>query len=595
MNAKCSRPDLDLTAYALGELEGAARREAADHLERCAACRSEYDALARLVDSARGLSRIVPTAAFHDALLARVRREANGPEGVAGSEGAAEGDVAMSLPDRIRLNAGLVVFSLRHSVIARSLLAAAAVLIAALLVISLLSRGQDDAAPIRAADERSQAHAVDDVEKSVRVKQDDLAVLLPEEEAARWPGLGTERLEAPAEDFPAPSAADGGAGALVALDVPADDIRERTARENTLELGRYRMFARFNPSCKKRVMEGRGGDAKTVYAVDRGLKWLRYHQEEDGSWDPEVYSGDTAHEFGGDPRTRVGLTALAVAAFLSDGNTETAGRYSDTVSSGVNYLLASRDRLGQFGKVEDSPAISLFNHSVAVLVLAENYILSEGRNEDELRLGAGRLVSLIHRIPSDAGHGTYGETWTAMALRTYLMTGLAGEEERLLTREVENRVALLARDEIAGGGLRPGGVPPLYSASIGAVGALFSEDEAWTLQGGLEEPEAPSDAVPFPDRKKPETLFALLDDPGLREPSFLFFITTALCEEPPAVWSEWNARVKGLLLADQNRDGFWPAGGDWPWIDGGDIYTTSLNILTLQVYYRFIKLEENCP
>jgi hypothetical protein len=53
--------------------------------------------------------------------------------------------------------------------------------------------------------------------------------------------------------------------------------------------------------------------------------------------------------------------------------------------------------------------------------------------------------------------------------------------------------------------------------------------------------------------------------------------------------------VKGLLLADQHRDGFWPAGGDWPWIDGGDIYTTSLNILTLQVYYRFIKLEENCP
>ena len=30
------------------------------------------------------------------------------------------------------------------------------------------------------------------------------------------------------------------------------------------------------------------------------------------------------------------------------------------------------------------------------------------------------------------------------------------------------------------------------------------------------------------------------------------------------------------------------------WIDGGDIYTTALHLLTLQVYYRYIKLEENC-
>ncbi len=112
----------------------------------------------------------------------------------------------------------------------------------------------------------------------------------------------------------------------------------------------------------------------------------------------------------------------------------------------------------------------------------------------------------------------------------------------------------------------------------------------------MEEPPARDpDMLPLPDWRKPETMFNLLEDPDYREPSFLFFIGTALCEDGRPFWSEWNRRVKKILLKEQDRKGYWAAGGDWPWIDGGDIYTTSLNILTLQVYYRFIKLEENCP
>ena len=148
-----------------------------------------------------------------------------------------------------------------------------------------------------------------------------------------------------------------------------------------------------------------------------------------------------------------------------------------------------------------------------------------------------------------------------------------------------NRVALLAREET--GGPSASGTPPVFSASIEAVDALFAPESASGVRG--------PDSTPFPDRRRPETMFALLDDPALREPSFLFFIGTALCEESSKNWPEWNARVKEILLAGQDREGYWPAGGDWPFIDGGDIYTTALSILTLQVYYRFIKLEVNCP
>jgi len=579
MSRDCSKPDLDLAGYVLGEVAGAVRREVEEHLAQCPPCRREAEALREVVKGVRGLPRIAVTRGFHERLLAGVRREIRGtPE----SDQAAA--VALSLRDRLILNTGFVFYTLRRSVFAQTLLSAAALLVAALLLIGVFGKAAErTAAP--ASGDSAAAGGTKGTGDATRLDENDWPLLLPEEPGREVTGLGIDKLEAPPEDFPAPVVSEPSASDVAFI--PVEDIGLQLERENLLELGRYRMFARHNSRCKKSVMAGRGGDSKTVYTVDRGLRWLRYHQEEDGSWDPERFSGDPRSEFGGDPRARVGLTALAVAAFLSDGHTQSAGRYRDTVSGGLNYILSTRDSLGRFGEVADSPTISLFNQSVSVLVLAENYILSAGAKEDELRLGTSRLLSMIRADPSGREHATYGDTWAAMALRTVLMTGLDEKEVAQVSKEVENRVALLAREEMGGAGAHAT-VPPVYSASIEAVDALFTQDESAAAGAG-------EDVTPYPDRRKPETMFALLNDPALSEPSYLFFIGTALCEESSLFWPEWNERVKSILLSEQDREGFWPAGGDWPTIDGGDIYTTSLSILTLQVYYRFIKLEVNCP
>jgi len=579
MSRDCSKPGLDMTAFALGDLAGEERREVEEHLAGCPLCRREAEALRNVVERARDLPRLAVSSGYQARLLARVRqeirrtRESDQPAGV-----------SLSLGDRLVLNSGFVFYTLRRSVFARALLSAAALLVAALMLIGVFSRAAEQTAAPDSGDSTSAGTSAGSG-GAAGVKDEDWPRLLPEETGREVTGLGIDKLEDPSEDFPAPEVNEPEMSEVSLI--PVEDIGTRLERENLLELGRYRMFARHNPRCKTSVMEGRGGDAKTVYTVDRGLRWLRYHQEEDGSWDPERFSGDPGSEFGGDPRARVGLTALAVAAFLSDGHTQSAGRYRDTVSSGINFILASRDSLGRFGEVAGNPTISIFNQSVCVLVLAENYILSGGANEDELRLGTSRLLSMTRAVTSDPEHGTYGDTWAAMALRTVLMTGLDEDAVAQVSRDVEARVALLAREETAGPGVHVT-VPPVYSASIEAVDALFTHDESPAAKNG-------EGAAPYPDRHRPETMFTLLDDPALREPSFLFFIGTALCEETSPFWPEWNERVKSILLQEQDREGFWPAGGDWPTIDGGDIYTTALSILTLQVYYRFIKLEVNCP
>jgi len=587
MKESCSEISRHLTHHALGELDGDTRRRVEDHLATCAHCGREAQKVSALLEGARALPAERVSAKFHDRLIARVRNEINAQRPVQsvcadGAEDAGEEELSFSLRDRIVLNAGFVGYRLRQSLVVRTLLAAAAILMLSLLVIHALS-GEQDTSRSPLIGEESDLSDESELDR-IDVALEENEWRLPRSPSGRaGTDLNIEELDAPEEDFPAPRTESPNPFDIAGeLNIPDDDIRTKVARENTLELGRYRMFARSNALCKTRVMKGRGGDQTTTYAVDRGLRWLRHQQEEDGSWDPEISSHSPARELGGDPQVRVGLTALAVAAFLSDGHSETSGKYAETVSSGINYILAARDSLGRFGAVEGNLKISLFNQSVCVLVLAENYVLSGGKNEDDLRLGISRLVSMAHTIPANEDHQAFSDTWAAMALRTALMTGLDNGDLPEVCQAVENRVALLAQAE-SSAGIAASAVPPLCSAGKEAVHALFVFDDL------------ADDSLSFPDLRKPQTLFNLLDDPALREPCFLFLVGTPLCEKAQPIWAEWNSRVKSILIDDQERDGSWLAGGDWPWIDGGDVYTSSLSILTLQVYYRFIKLEENCP
>jgi len=59
-------------------------------------------------------------------------------------------------------------------------------------------------------------------------------------------------------------------------------------------------------------------------------------------------------------------------------------------------------------------------------------------------------------------------------------------------------------------------------------------------------------------------------------------------------WNKWNPLCRDFLIATQQKDGHksgsWnPEGADWGG-PGGRIYSTSLSILTLEVYYRHLPL-----
>jgi len=72
---------------------------------------------------------------------------------------------------------------------------------------------------------------------------------------------------------------------------------------------------------------------------------------------------------------------------------------------------------------------------------------------------------------------------------------------------------------------------------------------------------------------------------------FWYYGSLALLRVGGREWDEWNAAMQATLLPSQERDGSWRpidvyaeyAGDD----DRDRSYTTALNVLTLEVYYRY--------
>lgn len=563
--SECDRFSEDLTAFAQGELPDPVREDLERHLKGCPACRKTLDEVRHILHLAGGLPHLSVSSRLHERMMDSVRLE--------------EEALKLSLTERLRLAGGFMAYKLRRSGTARYLLfAAAAQILVALALYLTLDLTVQDTGPEEGASVFD-PHEKEDLPLPAEEVHGKL--IFPEEEtyASHRP---VREFDPPKFDTRPPRVTTPGymEADSAFLDISDVDLIRRIEMENRLELSRYRMCARMSVQCKDRILRGRGGGSKTEYAVERGIKWLRAHQNEDGSWSP-------GGVYGGDESAKVGITALAAVALLSDGHSQKKGRYLQTVSNGIHFIIANQDLQGRFGWTEEAHGISLFNHSTAVLALAENYILCGGLNEKALTAGIESLIRLIAGTEEgDEGISldAFSETWAAMALRTSVMTGLQIEGLREAAAAAEERVALLARRERRTGIATAASKPPLYTASKVALDALFHEEER-TID---------SHELPLPDRNHPETLFALLDDADFREPSFLFFIGTALREEGGMMWDEWNRRVKAILTDEQQGDGLWLVEGDWPWIDGGDIYTTSLHLLTLQVYYRYIKLEENC-
>jgi len=340
-------------------------------------------------------------------------------------------------------------------------------------------------------------------------------------------------------------------------------------------------FGSRDSKVRELFLRRNGGDKNTEAAVERGLKWLAKHQTKAGSWSCEGHGGKAEHD--------LGVTGLALLAFLGHGHTHTEkGAYMANVARAVQYLLQQQDGDGRWpGR--------LYHQAICTMAIVEAYGMTA---DSTLKQPATLAVGAICTAQQACGGWDYhfstgrnrGDTsisgWQVMALKSAKKVGIYFSDDVLAN--ARKFFSSLTRYDGAIGydNVRQDFNRPEYSlASLTAAGL-----NAHLFAGADSSDDTLQKAVGILLRHFPVLPKKRKDGKSYSPPANMYLwyhAALALCRLGGPEWKFYNARFKSVLLKLQEEDGSWDTAGDrWAYA-GGKLYFTSLAILALEVYYRY--------
>jgi hypothetical protein len=349
-----------------------------------------------------------------------------------------------------------------------------------------------------------------------------------------------------------------------------------------------------------------GGNAASEAAVSRGLKWLALHQAADGHWG--------LHDFNRFARTAplpkgrikpdksipgtirrndTAGTALGLLPFLARGISGKAdekpkSEYSKTVDAGLRWLLRKQSKArsdrGFCGG-------DCYGHALATIALCEAYGLT---SDAALKASAQEALKYIvlAQDPSAGGWrylprkgGDLSVTgWMLTALKTGQMVGLS--VPRATLRKAEKFLDSVESTRKGGYCYMPGGGERPAMTAVGLLCRQYMgvNPRNAGLLAGIKRLKG------FTPDKTSDLYYES-------------YATRVMFNMGGADWKAWNLGAKGgkggmrdLLLRRQEKAG--DNAGSWTprpgrrrdyesEKSGGRLMSTSLSLLTLQIYYRY--------
>lgn len=348
------------------------------------------------------------------------------------------------------------------------------------------------------------------------------------------------------------------------------------------------------------------GGSGTEQALKDGLEWLANHQDEDGKWDSDEFmKHDPVNDKctgAGQPEHDVGLTGLALLAFLGDGHTTRTGLYRDRVAKGVQWLREQQDPdSGLLG--EKIGHTYMYNHGIAALALCEAYYFSKS---PLIRGTAQNAVSFITRARNPYGAWRYdmppiGESDTSVS--GWMIFALKSAEEAGLTIDSQafpDSITFL--DDMTDRATGRVGYDTVGSASsrVPVVNDKYPTDktETMTAVGLLCRFFLGQDPSKEPTMAKHADLMLkslpTWDPEGLTNDMYYWYYGTyAMYQMGGKHWDAWNKAMKKAVLESQRKDGAhkgsWDPIGPWGFA-GGRVYSTASLVLCLEVYFRYSRV-----
>jgi hypothetical protein len=365
----------------------------------------------------------------------------------------------------------------------------------------------------------------------------------------------------------------------------------------------------------KRNLHARGGSQATESAVTAGLRWLARHQGANGGWGAESFDGQCASgsrcSGHGHGQFDVGVTGLSLLAFLGAGYTHlTRATYDDpytkkrmsfgqVVKKACDYLISQQDSRGCFGPQTGE---YMYNHNIAALALAEAYGLTTAA---AYRVPAQKGIDFVVAAQNPAlgwryavmpgDNDTSCTGWAIMALKSAHLSGLTvpraafdgGRAWLDRVTDSEGRVGYTAMgsiDVFVPGKNEAWGSHPAMTA-IGVLLRIY-------IDSNQRDPVLAKSAKVIVE-----------DKPNWDEANhkvdcyYWYYATLALFQYQDAggmtYWKQWNEAMKAAIVphqklrADGCADGSWdPAVDRWGYA-GGRVYITAVNVMSLEVYYRY--------
>jgi hypothetical protein len=330
---------------------------------------------------------------------------------------------------------------------------------------------------------------------------------------------------------------------------------------------------------REMALRNGGGTTASEAAVGRGLKWIARQQSPDGRW---TLQG--AYKDRGDTQNDVAATAFGLLPLLAAGKTHKPlvdgkpNPYDKNVERGLSFLIRRQDKkTGSFDG-------NMYAHGLASIAMCEAYGLTQ---DPALRRPAQQAVNFIvsAQHPTNGGWryspGQEGDTsvtgWQVMALKSAQMAGLDVPEVTM--RKAVAYLNMCMAPDKGYGYTGPGSTP-----TMSAVGLLCRQYlQAW----GPQNPNMIDGIKNHITKLKPGSTKNIY---------FFYYATQVMHHYGGDAWKAWNEPMREFLVKTQDGDnkspnfGSWNSAGDPHGRAGGRLMVTSLNLLTLEVYYRYLPL-----
>jgi hypothetical protein len=303
-----------------------------------------------------------------------------------------------------------------------------------------------------------------------------------------------------------------------------------------------------------------------------------------------------------------GATGLTLLAFLGAGYHHKDDKYQEVVKSGIDFLLKHQKDDGDlFIDQEENSTRSawLYSHAIASIALCEAYGMTQ---DPALREPTQKALEFIEssqhssrggwRYSPAFGSDTSVSGWMMMALKSGELAGLHVSKKTydkfldwMAVAQVSDTQSHLFRynpyapdTDQQRHGRRP-------TRAMTAVGLLLRLYTGWRR----ENPHMINGA---------RVLTQNLPEMGTsrrprRDTYYWYYATQVMYHMGGDYWEQWNRKLHPLLTDTQVKQG--PLSGSWnprtPVPDrwaahGGRLYVTTMNLLSLEVFYRHLPIYE---